>query len=424
MTNNEIIDKAVEYIDSHRNIELTVEEVALNAGFSIDYFNKLFFERTGFNVMEYVRFRALHEAAYKLRMTDEDILSIALDCGYGSHDGFTRAFKAQFESTPREFRKKKSNELWKFADDGFSATIENRFLADFPEYRPVSFSIKAGELLTKDFKKYVLWLCECAFDGMQLFCDETADVLVGITKNFKRLGPFVYLILHDTSTLCKAVEKLQKYGPHSIRVTFEKEVSEADFRAALGDLCRKSSGQIKSYCSHAICLGEKQLLPKEASGFEFRYLQKDDEAAINQWATEFGKIIFDESDSPFGGKWDWGLKDTLSRKFDKRPNDRPFGMFCGKKLVSVARTSPIEYQGVKLNDCITIYTIPKYKSAERAFYIFVMNALIDEGFIPCERWLPFSGNEEFTPFAAKYLEKDFRAEDVGYVPTGLKVFEV
>ena len=74
--------------------------------------------------------------------------------------------------------------------------------------------------------------------------------------------------------------------------------------------------------------------------------------------------------------------------------------------------------------CITIYTIPEYKHAKKAFYIYVMNALIDDGFIPCERWLPFSGSEGFTPFAAKYLEKDFRADDVGYIQTGLKVFEV
>ena len=33
MTNKDIIDKAVEYIDSRRNIGLTVEDVALNAGF-------------------------------------------------------------------------------------------------------------------------------------------------------------------------------------------------------------------------------------------------------------------------------------------------------------------------------------------------------------------------------------------------------
>ena len=62
MTNKEIIDKAVEYIDSRRNVGLTAEDVALNAGFSIDYFNKIFFERTGFNVMEYVRlYRCLAE---------------------------------------------------------------------------------------------------------------------------------------------------------------------------------------------------------------------------------------------------------------------------------------------------------------------------------------------------------------------------
>ena len=424
MTNKEIIDKAVEYIDSRRDVGLTVEDVALNAGFSIDYFNTLFFERTGFNVMEYVRFRALHEAAYKLRTTDEDILTIALDCGYGSHDGFTRAFKAQFGLTPSEFREKESKTLWKFADDEFNATIEKRFSADFQEFQPVSFSFIADELLIKDLKKYALWLCEAAFDGMQFFCSETDGVLLGITKNFQRLGPFVYLLLKNTSALYKTVNKLQKLEPHFIRVIFENDVNEPNFRAALGDLCSETSVEIKSYKNHAIYIGEKQPLPEEASRFEFRHLHKGDEAVIDKWAAVFGKDMFTELKKPFDGKWDWGLKDTVARPFDKRPNDKPFGMFQGGNLVSVARSSPNECQGVKVNDCITIYTIPEYKHAEKAFYIYVMNALIDDGFILSERWLPFSGSEEFTPFAAKYLEKDFRADDVGYIQTGLKVFEV
>lgn len=424
MTNKEIIDKAVEYIDSRRNVGLTVEDVALNAGFSIDYFNKIFFERTGFNVMEYVRFRALHDAAYKLRMTDENILSIALDCGYGSHDGFTRAFKAQFDLTPSEFRENKSKQLWKFADDEFSATLEKRFIDDFPEFRPADISITAGELLMKDLKKYALWVCESAFDGMRFFCSEADGVFVGITKNFKRFGPFVYLLLKDTSVLYKTVNKLQKLEPHFIRVIFEKDISEPDFRAALGDLCRDNSRELKSYRNYAIFIGEKQPLPPEAAGFEFRYLQKGDEAVIDKWAAAFGKEMLDVSDKPMNGSWDWGLKETIARPFEKRPNDRPLGMFREERLVSVARTSPMEFLGVKISDCITIYTIPEYKYAEKAFYIYVMNTLIDDGFIPCERWLPFSGGEEFTPFAAKYLNKDFRADDVGYVPAGLKVFEL
>ena len=48
--------------------------------------------------MRYVRGRRLTEAARALSDGATDILAVALDSGYGSHEAFTRAFRDQFGS--------------------------------------------------------------------------------------------------------------------------------------------------------------------------------------------------------------------------------------------------------------------------------------------------------------------------------------
>jgi AraC family transcriptional regulator len=55
--------------------------------------------------MRYVRARRLTEAARALAGGATDILAVALDAGYGSHEAFTRAFREQFDLTPEAIRK-------------------------------------------------------------------------------------------------------------------------------------------------------------------------------------------------------------------------------------------------------------------------------------------------------------------------------
>ena len=54
--------------------------------------------------MRYVRGRRLTEAARSISNGAPDILAVALDAGYGSHEAFTRAFRDQFGLTPEAVR--------------------------------------------------------------------------------------------------------------------------------------------------------------------------------------------------------------------------------------------------------------------------------------------------------------------------------
>jgi AraC family transcriptional regulator len=65
---------------------------------------RAFGEATGFSVMRYVRARRLTEAARALAAGAPDILTLALDADYGSHEAFTRAFRDHFGITPEMVR--------------------------------------------------------------------------------------------------------------------------------------------------------------------------------------------------------------------------------------------------------------------------------------------------------------------------------
>src|SRR6185312_8616815 len=77
---------------------------AAHSGVSRFHLSHAFLARTGRPLMTYVRGRRLTEAARALAKGAPDILTVALDAGYNSHEAFTRAFRDQFGLTPEAVR--------------------------------------------------------------------------------------------------------------------------------------------------------------------------------------------------------------------------------------------------------------------------------------------------------------------------------
>jgi AraC family transcriptional regulator len=98
------IGKAIWFIETHFAGDLSLDDIAGSVGVSRFYLTRAFGVATGRSVMSYVRGRRLTEAARSLANGAPDILSVALDAGYGSHEAFTRAFRDQFALTPEAVR--------------------------------------------------------------------------------------------------------------------------------------------------------------------------------------------------------------------------------------------------------------------------------------------------------------------------------
>jgi len=96
--------KALWYIESHLADALSLDEIAAIGGVSRFHMVRAFAAATGMSVMRYVRTRRLSEAARALAQGAPDILNLALDADYGSHEAFTRAFRDHFGVTPEKVR--------------------------------------------------------------------------------------------------------------------------------------------------------------------------------------------------------------------------------------------------------------------------------------------------------------------------------
>lgn len=99
-----VADKALWIIERNLREPISLISIAQSCGVSRSHLANAFGTATGQSVVRYLRARRLSEAARILAQGAPDILTVALDAGYGSHEAFTRAFREQFGRTPESVR--------------------------------------------------------------------------------------------------------------------------------------------------------------------------------------------------------------------------------------------------------------------------------------------------------------------------------
>ncbi|MDF2548550.1 MAG: transcriptional regulator, AraC family [Anaerosolibacter sp.] len=99
----DIMSDTLKYIEKNIKEPITAKNVAQNAGYSIYYFSRVFRSHIGLSIMEYVKDRRLIKASEEIA-DGRKIIDVALDYGYQSHSGFTKAFKNKFEFSPSLLR--------------------------------------------------------------------------------------------------------------------------------------------------------------------------------------------------------------------------------------------------------------------------------------------------------------------------------
>ncbi len=98
------VEKALWYVESHFADDISLDDIAAMSGISRFHLVRAFTATTGQPIMRHLRGRRLTEAARQLAGGAPDILAVAIEAGYGSHEAFTRAFRDRFGITPEAVR--------------------------------------------------------------------------------------------------------------------------------------------------------------------------------------------------------------------------------------------------------------------------------------------------------------------------------
>jgi len=94
------------YIARHYKEPLTVEEISRSVGLHPNYAMAVYRKAFGDTMFEFVTQHRLSHAQLLLVTTDDTILSVSLDAGFGSISHFNEVFRNSCGCTPRQYRQR------------------------------------------------------------------------------------------------------------------------------------------------------------------------------------------------------------------------------------------------------------------------------------------------------------------------------
>ena len=105
MHTSDIIKSSINYIEQNLKTDITAEELASMAGYSVWHYHRLFVQYTGMSVSAYIGRlrlnRALNEIAGGRRAID-----VALEYGFDTYAGFYKAFVRMYGGSPKNYLSK------------------------------------------------------------------------------------------------------------------------------------------------------------------------------------------------------------------------------------------------------------------------------------------------------------------------------
>lgn len=105
---NQITD-IMQYINSHLNEPLTVDDIAGKFYLSRYYLMHRFKEQTGYTLHNYISQKRLI-LAKELLLNNESVMKVAEKCGFIDYSSFLRSFRKMYKTTPKDFVKKAKSE--------------------------------------------------------------------------------------------------------------------------------------------------------------------------------------------------------------------------------------------------------------------------------------------------------------------------
>lgn len=101
------VQRMQEYIAAHLEEEITLADLARESLFSPWHSYRLFRQYTNQTPSEYIRRLRLSKSAMRLKKGDCRVVDVACELGFGSVDGYQRAFFKEFGCNPGEYARTK-----------------------------------------------------------------------------------------------------------------------------------------------------------------------------------------------------------------------------------------------------------------------------------------------------------------------------
>lgn len=394
--NTELITNAVEYVKNNAyNCDVSVADISVNAGFSTDYFNRIFLSHTGFTAMAYVNYIRTKKAAALLRDPKRTILDIALEVGYDSHEGFIKAFKKYYGMTPSEYREQKKNSVF-FSCDFADKTVGVRFVHDNPDFKLIEQDSAIRYLLEKDPKRYGHFCTNIKYMGYSIAAPngDMENGFVFVSDDLQG-GTFINLVTDDIKQLAEWIKRF----PNA--VCFHSPVENDVIKSQLAEYGVDFELIEIPQC---VFLGEKLpcTLPE---GLTIRTLSYDDREHIVKWA---GDKNGEHTKSWGQSRPESFINVLLNSRIYSDEGFTVYGAFQNGELIAVTDTMAEEVMGYRQNDSLKICFGADCEPTDelyKAIYSYITNDLLDRGILPLE-------DVQYGEYARSH--GNFTAEDLGF----------
>ena len=102
MQNADIIRTGIAYIEQNLKTDITPEELAHMAGYSVWHYQRLFAQVVGVPLAAYVNRRRLDRALEEIS-SKRKAIDVAMDYGFDTYVGFYKAFLRMYGCSPKKY---------------------------------------------------------------------------------------------------------------------------------------------------------------------------------------------------------------------------------------------------------------------------------------------------------------------------------
>lgn len=212
---------SIDYIEKNLKEILTVEELAEHAGFSPYHYYRLFNSYVGMPVMQYIRRRRMAYAVNDL-YNNKRIIDIAMDYGFDTHSGFSKAFRKEYGCSPTRYLihanvsipKKINLKLQKKYNLNGGVIMEPRIITK-PTFKVVGYEIKTSLESKQSEREIPAFWDRFEIDGLEEILYKTikpkehGEYAIWFPPNMET-GEFVYVLGVKTDTFENAPKDMFK----------------------------------------------------------------------------------------------------------------------------------------------------------------------------------------------------------------------